>query len=74
MNYEAIEQQATRDKLNDVERAVVNFPSKEDYILDGFTLSDLIKMAEVANYEVTLRFLPRKDTVPNSVPEEWLID
>lgn len=70
MGFEAVERQWTRDKLDDVAKAVKAFPSDQSYVLDEVTVLDLMKMAQVAEYDVVLRLTPR-NIVPDTFPEEW---
>jgi len=56
MSYEAIERVKAQEKLVDIEQAVKNFPGSKDYVLDEFTLLDVIKMARFADMDTDLQF------------------
>lgn len=60
MSYELIERDATRNRLSGILNALESHPSTESYVLDEFTLQDLLNMADVAEYDIELRFKPKR--------------
>lgn len=69
MGYEAIERDKIRAELADVAQALADPNSPKNYLLDEITIADLVKLSDVAEVDLVLRFDDRKPLVPDSLPD-----
>ena len=62
-SYAEIERDQTRGRLEEIKKALDNFPSDDDYKLGEITLIEMLQMADVANREVVLKFVDHSANV-----------